>query len=416
MSGLNNHNNLSVCPACRKDNTIHGKAMTLAMTCTHCNVYYRLGSWNKDVTRFANEEESALVIGSKGRFEGIVYQVMGFVIKKEIKYKYTWREYLLFNPFEGYVYLSEYNGHWNIIWPLEDNPKKGQPDSSFTFENHRYELYQAYQAEVIFAKGEFFFDVVDVTETTFNREYISPPFVIGSEKSDDSHLYYQGEYLTKDDVAAAFGIAVASLPSKSGIGYTQPVLSGITQSSLIKLSVLFAIVVVVLQIFISSTYHGEELILRGDFNPQDEKMVVTQPFELPGKSHSLLLEMYKPMDNNWFVADIALINEATGEEYNFTKELEYYHGYEDGYSWTEGSQFGEAFLSKIPGGKYHINIYPEFGTMDKSFSVTVKRDISFQSNMWVTLLLIGLFPGGFYLLKRYYEGRRWADSEYTPYE
>lgn len=128
-----------------------------------------------------------------------------------------------------------------------------------------------------------------------------------------------------------------------------------------------------------------------------------------------MLEFYKPLDNNWFAADFTLINESDGSEYNFTKEIEYYHGTEDGTSWSEGSQLGEAFLSKIPAGRYHINIYPEFGTADKSFALTVKRDVAFYGNMWVTLLLLAIFPAVYFFLKRNFEKRRWAESDYSPY-
>ncbi len=36
---------------------------------------------------------------------------------------YSWYEYLLFNPFHGFRYLSEYNGHWNFIHMLPGLPQ-----------------------------------------------------------------------------------------------------------------------------------------------------------------------------------------------------------------------------------------------------------------------------------------------------
>ncbi len=103
----------------RAANAVRGRAMTLALTCSKCNVYFRVGAWNKDITKFANVIEPAIPIGTKGKVDNIVYEVMGFVVKQEMKYKYSWREYLLFNPYKGYAFLSEYDGHWNFIWPIE---------------------------------------------------------------------------------------------------------------------------------------------------------------------------------------------------------------------------------------------------------------------------------------------------------
>ena len=28
---------------------------------------------------------------------------------------YSWREYLLFNPYKGFRYLTEFDGHWNFV-------------------------------------------------------------------------------------------------------------------------------------------------------------------------------------------------------------------------------------------------------------------------------------------------------------
>ena len=29
---------------------------------------------------------------------------------------YDWYEYLLYNPYNGFRYLTEYQGHWSFIW------------------------------------------------------------------------------------------------------------------------------------------------------------------------------------------------------------------------------------------------------------------------------------------------------------
>src|SRR5688572_19673199 len=121
------------CPKCKAENNARGKAMTLAMTCKSCNAYFRTGNWNKDITQFGSAEEPAIPIGSKGKIDGTLYEVLGFAVKKETKYHYSWREYFLFNPYMGYAFLSEYNGHWNIIWPIEDNPNKGVIDDEFFY-------------------------------------------------------------------------------------------------------------------------------------------------------------------------------------------------------------------------------------------------------------------------------------------
>jgi Domain of unknown function (DUF4178) len=414
MSGSNYTLN---CPKCKTLNPVRGKAMTLAMTCSNCNIYFRQGRWNKELTTFAAKHQQALPLGSKGIIDGIRYEVMGFTVKMETKYKYNWREYLVFNPYKGYAFLSEYNGHWNFVWPIEDDPKHGSIDSDFEFNNKHFQLFQKYRSEVIYANGEFFFDVVDITASTINQEYICPPYLLAVEESEDSLLWCEGEYLTPKEVSAAFKIPLNQLPSKTGIGYTQPLESGVSEKSLITFSILILLLVVALQ-FMFSSNATEKVVYEGRFqkeNLNDQKLFVTPSFTLDGGTKSVDIYIQSPLQNDWFFGEFSLINEDTGTEYNFTKDIEYYSGYEGGESWTEGSTTAEAFISQIPGGQYHLNIYPEFSFSSHEFFIQVRRDVPTLSNFWVTLIVLALFPAGFLARKRYLEGRRWSESDYSPY-
>jgi hypothetical protein len=391
--------------------------MTLAMTCTSCNVYFRAGNWNKKKITFANAIPPAIPLGTKGKIDGTLYEVMGFVVKRENKYKYQWREYLLFNPFMGYSFLSEYNGHWNFVWPVEDNPA-AKTEDSFYREGSTFRLYQKYSATVVYASGEFFFDVNDITDSTRNAEYIAPPYLYAREESADSVLWCKGEYLTPGEVAGAFKISESTLPKKTGLGYTEPITGNFKPSSLIRLSLILACAIIVLQIILANI-SGDQEVFRGSYQQSDlknQKFFVTPAFTLEGGSKNLSIRVEAPVDNDWFFAEFSLIDEATGSEYNFTKDIEYYHGYEEGTDWSEGSTRGEAFLSQIPGGKYHINIYPEFSTANHFFSLVVKRDVPTMSNFVVTLVMLALFPVGYFLRRRRQERRRWSESDYSPYE
>ncbi|HEY9048707.1 MAG TPA: DUF4178 domain-containing protein [Ohtaekwangia sp.] len=416
MSG----NNYTVtCNHCNTVNTVRGKAMTLAMTCSGCGYYMRLGDWNNAASVFKKKVEPAIPIGAKGRFDGIVYEVMGFVVKRETKYHYSWREYLLFNPYKGYAFLAEYEGNWNFVWPIEENPRTvgNKSDHDLMFEQEHYRIYQKYHAEVQYAVGEFFFDVVDLTETTYNHEYIAPPFFLTVEKSDDSVLWCKGEYCSPKEIAAAFNIPKSKLPAKEGRGYTQPISTSFNSQSLISLTVILFFVAVLAQFYFSFVA-TEDVVFNEDFDQKalsDQKFLVSHPFDISGSTGNLEFDIYAPLTNDWFYADFSLINEQTGVEYNFSKDVEYYSGVEDGYSWSEGSTHGKALISQIPGGRYHINVYPEFSTTYQTFSIKVTRNVSMLVNFWVTLLLLMAFPI-FYLIRRQMiEVKRWSESDYSPY-
>jgi hypothetical protein len=392
--------------------------MTIAVACPNCHHYFNTSPLSRERIKFQVTENPILAIGSKGVFDGVKYEVLGFVVKKELKYKYRWREYLLFNPYEGFAFLSEYNGHWNFIWPIETDPTANSHTAAVVENGKEFDLYQKYEAEVIYAKGEFLFDVFEITATTYNREYIAPPFMYGQEKSDDSVLWYKGEYISRKELAKAFNIPLNTLPSSSGIGYTQPMFESFDERNFLTVTILFALALLALQI-IFDTSSQNKVVFRSDFtseNFQDQKVVVSPSFTLEGASKNLDFEVNAPLSNDWLAVDFALINEDNLTEYNFTKEVEYYHGYEDGESWSEGSRVGEAFLSRVPGGKYHLNIYPSWGNSTHSFTITIMRDVGTWSNFWWSLLFISLFPLAYYIYKHSFEVRRWKESEFSPYE
>src|SRR5438132_3939175 len=56
-------------------------------------------------------------LGTRGKLRGMDYEVIGFQRRSTAVdgITYCWHEYVLFNPYKGIRYLSEYNGHWNDI-------------------------------------------------------------------------------------------------------------------------------------------------------------------------------------------------------------------------------------------------------------------------------------------------------------
>lgn len=409
----------SVCPHCKKDNVCRGKAYTLAMTCQHCSTYFTTGSWTEVDVKFNTVSEPSLPIGTRGKLEGTTYEVMGFVVKYVRKYRFRWREYVLFNPAKGLAYLSESEGHWNFVKPLKDNPKEKQSGLDFNFESKSFRLYQKFKAEVVYAKGEFFFDIFSTTPQSLVEEYIAPPYLLSLESDSESYRWFQGEYIANTTVATAFGLTIDKLPKKEGRGYTQPFISAFSKESLVSLCLILAFLLVGIQGFLLITAKDEVVYKQSFYGSnlkEGQKMFVTPSFDLDGDSKSLVVEIWAPIQNDWFFGDFVLINENDLSEYEFSKEIEYYSGTDGGESWSEGSKKGEAFLSRIPAGRYHINIYPDFSFYNKEFSLTVIRDVSNMSNFWVTLLVLAIFPTFYFIRRHTIESKRWSDSDYSPYD
>src|SRR5688500_17604449 len=98
-------------------------------------------------------------LGTRGKLPSGAYEAIGFQIRSiEVEgVTYSWAEYLLYNPYKGYRYLTEYNGHWNDIRTLRALPT---PATSVTkpavmYRGVKYTHFQTATAETAYVMGEF---------------------------------------------------------------------------------------------------------------------------------------------------------------------------------------------------------------------------------------------------------------------
>lgn len=404
------------CPKCKHVNVPVGKALTIALTCEKCNLYFCPLTNIHD--QFKERVTPVLPIGAKGNINGVNYRVMGFSVKREQKYRYVWHEYFLFNPVSGIAFLTVYDGNWNFLKPYAKHPwAYGGFVSEPSIEEGTFRLYAKYKAQVLFASGEFFTDIIEATESSTHYEHIDPPYILTYEDNSKHISAYLGEYISPGDVAKAFSVDKSSLPKKNGKGYTQPNWFSFDEGAFLRVTGLTLILTILLQIYLTSN-SANELVYEGHFdqaNLNGQKMFTTPAFELKGGTKNVQFDLSAPVSNDWFFAEYELVNEKTGDDYVFTNEIEYYYGYEGGESWNEGSTKAEAFLSSIPEGTYHINIFPEFSMTNHQVDVSVRRDVPFYSNFYIFIFVLLLIPAGFYFYKHKLEVARWEDSDYSPY-
>jgi hypothetical protein len=147
---------------------------------------------------------------------------------------------------------------------------------------------------------------------------------------------------------------------------------------------------------------------------QAEPSFVTPVFEFKGASSNAQVYTRTDLSNNWAYFNYALINEETGQAYDFGREVSYYSGTDSDGSWTEGSRSDTATLSAIPAGRYYLRVEPEVapGLQAMSYSIRVRRDVPSMGYFWLVLLLLPI-PAVMATYRRFgFESRRWADSDY----
>ncbi len=121
------------CPSCGAPMQARSKDI-LAVGCATCGAVIDTADPNHRVltTALGLRDEKytpRIPLGSKGTLEGKPVEVIGFLVRqsKSDGIAYDWREYLLAGDGTEnrgtYRWLTEYNGHWNVVNVLSDPPR-----------------------------------------------------------------------------------------------------------------------------------------------------------------------------------------------------------------------------------------------------------------------------------------------------
>jgi DNA-directed RNA polymerase subunit RPC12/RpoP len=352
-------------------------------------------------------------LGHKGRLKGEVFQCIGYMARrtKVDGQPYTWHEYLLFNPYKGYRWLVEYQGHWTSVKPAHVTPE-ASATGGLRFFGEDYRHFQSCRAEVVFVVGEFYWQV-RVGDSAELEDYVCPPSILSIERTADETSCSVGTYVTGQEVWQAFQLP-GEPPETTGVAPAQP---SPIQPDVGKSWALFAalcLVTIAIHSFVVSISQNKR-IWQGRFNydaAEAEKSKVTEVFEITGRTSNVVIKTSARVDNHWLFAGYALINEGTGVAIDFGREVSYYHGYDGGESWAEGSTSDEVVIPQVPAGRYYLRVEPQSDTSPVLYEVEVWRDVPQLFPLLMSWFILAI-PALIASLRQYtFEVRRWSESDH----
>ena len=364
-------------------------------------------------------------LGTRGKLHGTDYEVIGFERRHATVegISYPWQEYVLFNPYKGYRYLSEYNGHWNDIaickeLPIVDSSISTEPGSAANYLGEGYKHFQTTEAKTDFVLGEFPWQV-RVGEQATVTDYVHPPRVLSSEKMDKEVTWSIGEYMYGREIWEAFKLPGSPLEAE-GVYENQPSAVATNVRGMWMAFAAFAVFLLAMMIgfdlsakkepVFQQTYHWERAKTAG------ESSFVTDSFELKGRPSTVQLKSWAPVSNGWIYLNYALINQDTGQAWDFGREVSYYHGYDSDGSWSEGSRDDTVVIPSVPAGQYYLRIEPEVDPAVRaiSYSVQLTRDVPVLGIYGIALMAM-LVPPLLSSLRWYtFERSRWSESDHPP--
>jgi len=415
------------CPNCGGAIELRGMAHTLNAVCVQClSIIDTKSETLQIVQKFKAKEriQPLIPLGTRGKLHGDPYEVIGFQVRTITVdgTDYSWHEYLLFNPYKGFRYLSFYSGHWNDIKPLKGLPviTESGGRKAVNWLNTTYKHFQNATARTTYVMGEFPYQVRVGDEAAVD-DYIAPPYMLSSETIPGEVTWSLGEYKTGADIWKAFNLP-GSPPPAVGAYANEP--SPHTGSAAKWFSIAVALwtltfVLLVATALFSSNEKIFSTLYTYSENTPGEHSFVTPIFEVKGRPSNVEIELGTNLHQNWAYFNMALINEQTGQAWDFGREVSYYSGSD----WSEGSASDTVRVPSVPAGRYYLRIEPEMddhptdfyttGPRNVTYSVTIRRDVPTYWPFVIAFLLIPV-PAIIAVIRSWaFEHVRWQESDYA---
>ncbi len=415
------------CPSCGAAVTIRCPGNSLSVVCDSCLTILDTHDENVAIlTRYFSKTKlysPKIAFGTRGVLKGKKWECIGFVVRKDRSSNFTWEEYLLFNPYYGYRWLTLNNGHWSLVTTVKRKPAISFPYARFAGE--KYRLFYRGSADYVYVLGEFYWRVTvsnAVNDGVLMEDYVNPPYMLSLEKDGREIVWAQSEYLPPKDVAAAFKIKNQHMPTLIGIAPNQTSSATTTWNSMLRTWLLCLVVLTGIQLCHVATSTSALADREGFTFVTNMKVIelTSKKFTLT-KPHSLVeINFYAPCDNSWLYVEGDLVDNKTGDTYPIGGSVEYYHGYSDGEYWSEGGNTASMVVPQVPAGEYYVNMDLQSGDWpvskeQKGMTLTIVNDVPQWSNFWWSVLFVSIAPCWYLFLSYCDESRRWSDSDYSPY-
>ena len=145
---------------------------------------------------------------------------------------------------------------------------------------------------------------------------------------------------------------------------------------------------------------------------QETKTYVTDTFLLLGHDSNVVIEASTNLDNQWMFFSMLMVNDETGEAYDFAWEVNYYHGVSGGESWVEGNKKNEITIPSVPSGRYYLLVEPQSDSKQAGYTLTVYRNVPGWTNFFLALAVLVIMGIVILIRTGMFENRRWMDSDH----
>jgi hypothetical protein len=407
------------CPHCGGTVELRGFAHTRTAVCIQCLSVIDTSSPELQILSRFDEKmrvRPVVPIGTRGKFGGAPFEVIGFQVRTTWYdgVAYSWHEYLLFNPYAGFRYLTLYDGHWTLVRALAGVPVQTTSGArpAAVSNGVTYRHFQHGKATTTFVMGEFPWAVTAGEQAEFD-DYVAPPQILSQETSAGEINWSGGEYMSGADVWKAFGLP-GDPPRASGIAPCQPSPYGEKVrhiwSDFFKLSLVWLGVLLLFH-FVSTSkeYLSDRVNLIpeapvGDTTATPAPAAFTSAFDVKAEESGLTVEV-RTADSDAPALHATLVDRTNAR----TLPLALVDQGQKSSGWRDLYR-----SSTVAPGSWAVKVEPEPGEQRRSgaYDVKVRREGKGAGWVWFTLIFLLVPPIVTSIRASSFESQRWSQSDY----
>ncbi len=401
------------CPNCGGSVTLRSPGTTVRLACEYCGSDLDVGEMGDQSTaRLLRAHEGQvwkprLPLGGKGTLDGAEWEIIG-AMKRAVRaggVEYPWVEYFLYNPYRGARFLVEdQRGHWNLTHRIPDLPRSlghGRYASQ-KYKGKSFRHFQGGRAHVKHVLGEFDWQVA-IGDSAKTDDYVAPPLMLSREGDRHELVWSVSKYIGHDEVARAFSTKTRT-PWGVAANQPNPYQGGLMWTvGLGGAGALF--LAAILTLFVGIGVADNKTLLSQSFTSsgRTSDVFITDSFTLGDSARrDLEVRTSTPLSRSRGQVHLALLNLDTGKSYFPVN--------------TSSSNSRTGRISSPDAGRYVARVEvarPSTTTTRDPVSVKVVKDPPTVGWMVPALLYPMLIPVLLFMVRAWFESRRWSESDHA---
>lgn len=347
------------CPGCGAGLTIKDERSEMVV-CEYCDSQLEVTATEQKVLGKLSPQDISfpLKVGDSYYHKGTRFEILArLAYIEEGDWSEMTREYLLYNPRRGTLWLGEYQENYSLSESCHVTPVRD------VFGSSRGSLIKTHDGGewVVEELGEYELVHVDGALPWIARVGDRIQYAELSEKSGSGRQYEVQKINQEIEYGMGRRLPLAAVRSATrkpelGKAAVRELPDSANRRKWYKRLMYFALLGILIN-GVAAVYCGfsGKVVLKQRLSAKGlNDGIYTKAFPIRGGDTVTEVTTWAPLDNAWMEVQEAIVREDHRMMHNQQTGLEYYHGYEGGESWSEGSK-KKSYLVRIPKpGNYRI--------------------------------------------------------------